>query len=100
MQRGLKSGKSSTGGGRVGRVKRGRSRGRDRESLKRWIKVIDQHLTRYFDDLPRGEVKLADYLKLADVNLFSARTGRKKVVVRWVNCDEKEQQTEMEDEAK
>jgi len=62
--------------------------------------LIDQHLTRYFDDLPRGEVKLADYLKLADVNLFSARTGRKKVVVRWVNCDEKEQQTEMEDEAK
>lgn len=83
----------------MGRVKRGRSRGRDRESLRLWIKVIDQHLARYFDELPRGEVKLADYVKLADVNLFSARTGRKKVVVRWVNCDEKDQQTETENEA-
>lgn len=81
----------------MARVKRGP--GSDRESLKKCIKRIDQFLTRYYDDLSGGEVKLADYLKLAELNLFSARTGRKKVVVQWVNCDERDRQMKTEDEA-
>lgn len=81
----------------MARVKRGP--GSDRASLKKSIKVIDQYLTRYFDDVPKGEVKLADYLKLSELNLFSARTGRKKVVVQWVNCDERDRQMKTEDEA-
>ena len=72
--------------------------GRDRALVAGWIEMIDGCLKRYFEELPRTELKLADYLKLAELELLIADEGRKKLVVRWVNCDEKAQETNGEDE--
>ena len=71
---------------------------REKELIAGWIAVIDGCLKRYLDELPRTELKLADYLKLAELNLLIADDGGKKVVVRWVNCDEKARKWNSEDE--
>ncbi len=63
--------------------------GRNRESIEGWIATIDECLKRYFDELPNCDMKLADYLKLAELEAMVADEGEERTVMRWVTCRKK-----------
>jgi hypothetical protein len=53
-----------------------------------WIARIDGRLKRFRQELPKSDLKLADYMRLAEMETLAADGGEGEVIVRWVNADE------------
>ena len=51
------------------------------------IATIDGHLERYRREMGKAELKLADYLRLAELESIAADGGEGEVIVRWVDRD-------------
>ena len=64
-----------------------RQREQAAEAAKSWITAIDACLDRFREELAGADVKLADYMRLAELESMAARGGKGEVTVRWVDCD-------------
>jgi hypothetical protein len=51
------------------------------------IATIDRHLKRFRSEMEKGELKLTDYLRLAELESIAADGGEGDVIVRWVDRD-------------
>jgi hypothetical protein len=54
------------------------------------IETIDGCLSRFYAELEKSDLKLADYFRLADLKSIAAHSGDEEVIVRWIDCSERE----------
>jgi len=70
--------------------RRGKARQDELEAaILQKIGAIDGCLSRFYAELDKSDLKLADYFRLADLESIAA-PGDRKVIVRWIDCEEKE----------
>lgn len=77
-------------GGRGGGQVRKRKRRNDRDAEARiavQVPAVDRCLERFFNELAECELKLADYMRLTELETMVAGDGDGEVIVQWISCE-------------